>query len=409
MKKKHVFCEFEFLNEFLSSCPRLEPNKESMDLVEAWISFYNFLLKAHIILNISATELGSMINKESESKIHTDSWLQLWKSSTDGRADLEFKDYFVDFNSIDVLNDEVLNAVFLTMKDDSICIKKSKELGVYIFNLNLALHCNHLFCDNGHAFPCEEAKNWDFIKGLNGANCKPSIAINNSMLIIDNYLLCDDKDENGKITFDYKSKLEQNLKPILQNILPIKMTKGVVYDIKFFVSAGKKKNKSYYEQYQTLQSLIKGIRNKLYFKLSIFIGQKDKFHDRSIVTNNTLINSGHGFGILKDEKTNTPTSINIVFPFFQTKLKWCDDSYLNIMHTAKDILDRLHEPNINCWGDHQQENTIISYYNKEEFDQVVNIIVEKPHQKAPIRDIRVITNTPVYKKVPYDNNILAYN
>ena len=77
-----------------------------------------------------------------------------------------------------------------------------------------------------------------------------------------------------------------------------------------------------------------------------------------------MINSGYGFGILRRGGTvGKPTSINMVFPFFQSKIAWCDDAYLNIMHVAKKITSRLHEKGINCWGSDDEENKIIKYYN----------------------------------------------
>lgn len=354
IKKKVVYCEIEFLNEFLSSFPLLQPNDESLRLVDAWMSFYNFFCKSDIVLNISESEFISMTNGNQ--------WLyRLWKKSADSQCGLNFeKETFPDLSSLSGENADksILNAVFLTTKDDEECDKISKNLGVFVVNPNIANHCNHLFCDSGTAFPDERAKDWTFIKGLTGV--KPSININNSMVIIDNYLLCDDKD------IDYQKKLELNLKPILQNILPFKLSEGEYYDITVFVGAGSGESHLYDTQYDYLKTMIELIRKELKFRLSVFIGKADdKFHDRSIATNNVLINSGHGFGILrKGGKTNTPTSVNIVFPFFQTKIAWCDNSYLNIMHTAQKVFNRLHEPNINCWGDSENENRLIAYYNK---------------------------------------------
>ena len=354
IKKKVVYCEMTFLQEFLNSCPLLCINDESMRLLDAWMSFYNFICKADLVLDVSVSEFKSLTT--------SNEWLfKLWKKSTDNQCGLDFKkDGFPDVSSLSSeVSGTVLNAVFLTTKEEEICEKKSKDLGIFVFNTEMAKRCNHLFCDSGTAFPNDNAKDWSFIRGLTGSNVKPPISVSNSMLIIDNYVLCDDKD------VDYQRKFEYNLKPILQNILPERLANGLSYDITFFVNARNEGSHIYDTHYKFLEKEIRRIRRELKFRLSIFIGKdSDKFHDRSIVTNNFMINSGYGFGILRSGgKTNSPTSINIVFPFFQTKIAWCDDSYLNIMQTAKKITERLHEPYVNCWGEHQEENRLISFYN----------------------------------------------
>ena len=397
-KKKIVYCEMEFLQEFLNSYPLLEPNDESLRLVDAWMSFYQFFCKADIFLNISASEFISFT--------HNNDWLKrLWKKSTDNQCGLEFeKDSFPDISLLNGYNadNKALNAVFLTTKEDEICNEKAKELGIFVFNPEMAKHCNHLFCDNGTAFPDEKAKDWNFMKGLIGTNVRPPINISNSMLIIDNYLLCDDTD------IDYQKKLDYNLKPILQNLLPAQVAEGLVYDITFFVGARSERKNLYDAQYNYLHTMIQRLRKDLNFRLNIFIGKQDKFHDRSIITNNVLINSGHGFGILrKNGETNTPTSVNIVFPFFQTKIAWCDNTYLNIIQTAKKIVDRLHQPNVTYWGEDEKDNKLISFYNppKKESVQPVFISIsigdDDEHRNGRIIGKIDLSQIKDYRRKPY--------
>ncbi len=364
--KKVVYCEMEFLKAFLISHPVLEANDESLKLIDAWMSFYQFFCKADIILNISASEFKSLVN--------TNQWLfRLWKKSTENLCGLEFeKDNFPDISSLQVneINDKELNAVYLTTKNTQECEDISRKFGVFVFNPEMAKSCNHLFCDNGTAFPDINAKDWTFIKGLTGTNTRPPINISNSMLIIDNFLLSDDAD------IDYQKKIKYNLKPILQNLLPEKLAEGETYDISVFVSAKKEVPNLYDGQYNYLKTLIQQLRKDLVFCLHIFsvpqdkykekdraTGEQNKFHDRSIVTNNVLINSGHGFGILREGgKTNTPTSVSIVFPFLQTKIAWCDNSYLNIMKIANRIVSSYQKQNVSYWGDENKNNRLISFY-----------------------------------------------
>lgn len=382
IEKKAVYCEMAFLNEFLNSYPSLEPNEESLKLVDAWMSFYLFFCKSDIVLDISVSEFNTLAK--------SNSWLfRLWKKSSEGQCGLEFeKETFPDVSKIvgGETDSRILNAVYLTTKENDECNRRSQEIGVFVLNPEMARHCNHLFCDNGSAFPDERTKDWSFIKGLLSPSVIPPINISNSMLIIDNYILYDDWD------IDYQQKMDYNLKPILQNILPTRIAEGVIYEIVVFVgirSEDVNKKDFFGASYHYLRALIERIRKDLKFRLSVFIGKsEDKFHDRSIVTNNVLINSGHGFGILrKGGKTNSPTSINIVFPFFQTKMAWCDRSFLNIMQTARRIIERYHEHNVDCWGDYKEGSRLISYYNSTESkkNQQDNLHV---YYQVPDKDVK---------------------
>lgn len=360
IKHKVIYCEIEFLQSFLQSFPVINFDIESLKKIETWISFYQFICKSHIILNISKDEFVNLTNENQWFKL-------LWKNSTGNSEKLDFeKEAFPNIESLDGTNtnEDILNSIFLTTKDNEVCYKKSIDLGVFIFNLEMINNCDILlFKDNGTEFPTENANKWLFLNGLTKPNAIPAINISNSMIIIDNYLLCDDI--NG---LDYQEKLKYNLRPILSILLPEKLPIGESYHITFFVGAKQSYQSHLYDkQYNYILNLISEIRSKLDFKLSIFIGKDAKFHDRSILTNNVIINSGYGFGIL-DKKgiTKTPTSVNIVFPFIQTKINWCDGSYLNILKTAYKICSRLPEPNINCWGEYKELNRLIKYYNKNE-------------------------------------------
>ena len=109
IQKKVIYCEIEFLNEFLSSFPLLQPNDESLRLVDAWMSFYNFFCKSDIILNISKSEFISMTNGNE--------WLfRLWKKSTDYQCGVDFeKEAFPDLSSLsgEKADNNILLAYFL--------------------------------------------------------------------------------------------------------------------------------------------------------------------------------------------------------------------------------------------------------------------------------------------------------
>ena len=60
------------------------------------------------------------------------------------------------------------------------------------------------------------------------------------------------------------------------------------------------------------------------------------------------------------------------------------------MRTAKKIVSHLHEPNNNCWGDHQYENRLISYYNPLPNKTVEEVIQIKPIDLSSHQNGRIL-------------------
>jgi hypothetical protein len=349
--------------DFLSSRPTLlEANDESILAMSNWVSMYQFICKSDLVLNVSSSEFGDLKNK--------DTWLQmLWKKSANGECGLEFvsRSAFPDVKNLEkaIANTKILNAVFLTTLDDTVCIKQSKRYGVIVLNTSLAKGCKHLFSDNGTEFPSSEAQDWNFLRGLNALY--PALNICNSMIIVDNYLFSDNIGNGAN------EKLEYNLKPMFRELLPEALDEGAIFELSIFTEESKEDGvqlKGFEKQYNYISSLISKIRPKLKYKISIYTKVKDSFHDRSLLTNNIWISSGHGFDIFgKAKGVKKPTSISIAFPFIQSKLLWCDGAYINVIKKANVICNRLVEYNINYWGDKDQSNRIISNYCSSNSDK----------------------------------------
>ena len=354
-KNKTCYCEVGFLTEFINSHPTvLEPNDEIIRLMGNWISMYQFICKADVVLDISSAEF-SKLKEESE-------WMRMfWKKSSNGECKIEFvgksKFPYVNKLSYDKCSIRELNAVYLTIQPDNICTRLSTELGVVVLNNNLVKDCAHLFRDNGTEFPSDKAKDWDFLKHLN--KVFPSINICNSMIIVDNYLFSDDvKNEDNE-------KVKYNLLPILKILLPNSLAEGEIFEIAVFT--GEDKERSFEIQLNYFRSFITKIRPNLEVKICFYGKTQKEFHDRAILTNNVWMSSGHGFDIFgRSKDVGKPTTINIAFPFVQNKLLWCDGSYLNVISQADFISNkRLNKPNLNYWGDIERTNRIIQYYKED--------------------------------------------
>jgi len=358
-KRKTVFCEMGFLNKFLRLRPTmLEADTKSICQMECWGALYKFLCKSDITIDISKEEFSKLADK--------DSWLaMLWKKSAAGECGLEFNsEKFIKPDNVGMnkLDDVFLNALFLTDKEEVECEKFSDNYGTFALNGKSIMECSHLFKDNGCAFPSETAKDWSFLSALNG--CHPRLNVGNSLIIVDNYLFESNSRETGgsnrDVTFDFEDKIDFNLKPILDYILPQKLADDLFYEISIISG---RENINYESQYNYVRSTIRKLRPKLNFKLS-FYNNASIFHDRCIVSNNVWISCGHGFDIFKKEKSNPSksTTVNVVFPFIQSNILWADDSFLNLMKDAKKIILRFNEEGKNYWGDNKGKCRIMSCY-----------------------------------------------
>lgn len=355
-KRKTVFCEVEFLRGFLDCRPSvLEPNEENIRLMENWISLYKFICKSDIVLNVDEENFRSLI--------YSNSWMKkLWKKSTEGCCGLKFgAEKFASVESFISSKDdeERLNAVFFTVCDDDACRRMSDEYGVFVLNINNLMSCSHLYKDNGTAFPSELAKKWDFLSGLN-VNY-PKLSTNNSLLIIDKYLFDDGK------SWSYKEKIEYNLKPILDCLLPKNVANNFFYEI--IIISGTSGN-DYSKQYNCIKSIIKGLRPNLSSKIVFYIddyNNRSMFHDRCIVSNNVWISCGHGFDLFKKNSTKPvkSTTVNIAFPFFQDSSMWVDNSFLNVLRDANKIMNRDLNSSLRFWGNKELSNRLISHYVKQ--------------------------------------------
>ena len=357
--RKTCYCEIGFLETFLSSRPTtLEPNDESILFMNNWTSLYCFISKSDLVLNISSIEFDKIKEKNE--------WLKmLWKKSSNGECGLDFvgNNSFPDITNLKLSNneDKLLNAVFLTSHDDSICRRQSKLYGVIVLNVNLLKKCKHIFIDNGIEIPNTKIKNWDFLRNMN--NLFPPLNICNSMVIVDNYLFADDIGKGGD------ERLKYNLEPILRAVLPEKLEDGECFELAIFTGERKdefsnKLSGGYGTHYNYVCSLISRLRPKLNYRICFYSKAQNDFHDRSILTNNIWISSGHGFDIFrKSGAVDKPTTINVAFPFIQSTLLWCDGSYKNVLLKAYKICDSYIKEGINYWGG-ERSNRLISNYSQ---------------------------------------------
>lgn len=335
--RKQVFCEFRFLQSFIEMQPSmLEPNDESVNRMFNWLSLYKFISKSDIYLDVSDS-----VFKE---KVESFPWLHLlWKKATNGTCVINCisKDFpsIVSISST-ITSKALLNAVYLTMEETETCLSIGRNLGVLVINPEILFKSQHLFKDNGTAFPSPNAEKWNFMSPLTSL-CL-GINISNTMLIVDPYLLRDNKNDGPT----YQDKIDWNLKPILKELLPQKLTNDILYHIYMF-SGDKDDGFDIRAQYNYVKNIISSIRKDLKFTLTVYYKCKD-FHDRSIITNNVFIDCGLGFDVFnKKGEARKSTKVSIIYPYIQSDLEWGDASYSNLLKDAKKIFERYNDE-YNC-------------------------------------------------------------
>ena len=353
IKRKKVYCEWDFLKNFVNSVPRHRP--DTLQQFISWNNLYFFISKADLVINVSEKEFW-MFSDNNE-------WLlDLYKKFNQGELKNIFnKEQFVSISDLGTRNleDTYLNAVYLTCFDDDFCKEVSKNFGILALNLNMAYQCNHLYIDNGTSFPRLTAVNWNFLNDLN--MLFPQLKNCNAMIIVDNFLFSDTN------LFTCEDKVEYNLRPILDYLLPERLKEGL--EFKLTILTGKKEE-LYKVVYDKLCSIIEDIRPNLNCVTTMYNDSSSIFHDRSIATNYVWIDCGSGFDVVKEGKNlNKSTKVTVAFPLIQDTMEPLNRSFIQFVNDVKERI--RYRPKRNqygqfSWGNGDSSNRIVSYYTKDE-------------------------------------------
>ena len=346
-RRKNVYCEMEFLRTFIQNRPEVHGPRDRK-LAKAWDNLYDFLCKADLVLNITKEDF--------QKEYDHNEWLQdLWKFSTAGNCGLVFHtNNFVYLNQLNSnsIKEEQLNAVYLSTSEEGLCQEKSKEYGVIAMNIETYANCEHLYKDKGTTLPRGEKGDWSFMEHLN--KDFPQLKFCNSLILVDKYIF--------KSNFQgqtYKDKVDSNLRPILDYILPSKLADGLAFQL--IVVTGER-YEIYKEQYNYLCDVVKDLRPDLACKLTMCNSDKFDFHDRSIATNNVWIDCPHGFDVFKpgeEANLSATTKVLIAFPLIQNFSDQVDDSYLAFIKDVKDVIYKTKD-GLYKYGDKNPDNRVIS-------------------------------------------------
>ena len=327
---KRVYCEFEFLKEFIRSCPN--PN-ENLDGAISWKRMYDFLYYAYKYIDVPNIQIAD----EAAKNRHL---LQLVKNGNFSH-DKDFPN--LQEPSKIVFNPEKKNSIYLSQLSKKQKELVSSEYGIIIIGKDDILKFSKRFSKVHRAIAKNSQKNWyDLIP--------ENIKTANSLILSDNYILSDTK------------LINENIVCLLDLLLPYKSK----FSFPIFIYTYEMKNNEK-GRYQLLKEEIKKIRPDLSFRLTVCKVYKNDFHDRNLITNNLYIECGSGFDLISNGVSTKRTNLRMSYPFmtYEDGKDSEMEAYVNFISDIINVDRRDHKYMIDYWGDEKKENELIQYYKEE--------------------------------------------
>ncbi len=326
MERQKVYCEIEFYKRFVDSFPNeIIPTEKAIKRNKSWNSLHSFIVKSDLIFNVSSSEFKNLASSDNYLLMH-------WKKSTGGECGIEFSDTaFPKLDSFEQGFSENIgyyNSVFLSGNSYNYCKQIEDSFGVKVISIDNIFKQDLLFkiqietikkYDKTHS-------NWNFLNSFKHP-C-------NSMAIVDNYILINE------------TEIKNNLIKILDKLLPDKLK------IPFHISIFSKNENNNKKHFEYISKSIKKLRPNLSFKLTIH-QLRNQFHDRTIITNYLILDSGSGFNLFKKNGAMHLTKIIGYFPSFTNNINEdTRNSYEVLRNKMKDVYNNSCQTEYltNYWG-----------------------------------------------------------
>ena len=336
--RQTIYCDIDFLKSLLS---KRDAESSSLDISyngdnEITANMRNLILSSDVKLYMNMTheeydKIQSEINKKQLKAAKKGKELELTPFERlmydmemrrlNNVSHLHINSSKVQFDDT-LLQGNYLNAIFFSCEPKEACEKAMKDYGVLVVCSETIEDFQYLIFDQGAAIRKSEESDWE--KCL---SCENAPIPCNSLIVVDNYVLNDSE------------KMEENLIPLLDAILPKELKKSVTFQMTIFATL-KKDNGIDYEingRYTKIKEFLEKIRPGMSFSLSILKCRKDTFHDRSIASNNILIGCGGGFDLFRNGRSQKTTTVFAFHPFFYMHSKWSRKAYSDLLNDASDV------------------------------------------------------------------------
>jgi hypothetical protein len=337
--RKRIYCEMQFLETCISKLNCTQFSFENFREIQLWKNILDLVFSKHIKLhlNISKDLFFSNVDNAIKNLRLSD------KKRGNGTAIRSMDDLYIEidskqhgenslhvkctpYNSItefDFKSDNaVANSIFFTCEKNEICDEISEKYGVLVISSHNIKKHDYVLYDSGDALEKKEECDWGKLLTNKTLPC-------NCVTIIDNYILNDTK------------QIEENLSKIFDSIFPQKLEIPFQINIITSLKRDKRIDLPSKERLEKIDQISKKLRPNLNFKITICKCPSDRFHDRSIVTNSTLIICGGGFDLFKNGKTQKQTTINIAIPYLNNSIQWINKAFsiiiTDIQKTQKEL------------------------------------------------------------------------
>ncbi len=331
--RKNVYCDWEFLESLMSKLGDY-PNFDNSFLGnnEVAICIKELLLSSDVklFLNVSKDFYDSFLSeidnkRKKAARKGKDPQLtdfeklvrEIDLKQQNNELHLHHNASKVHFDD-SLLNDSYLNSLFFSCESKEICKKVMEDYGVIVINTENMNNFKPLIFDQGVALRKDEVSCWN--KCLEMKNMIPC----NSLVIVDNYIL------------NETDKIEENLTSIFDVLIPQKIDGRIHFHIAIFTTLCNDRGIPYNSKsrLELVHNILCKIRPGLHFTISIIKCSKDKFHDRTIITNNLYIGCGGGFDLFKKGKSQKTTTISFFNPFLNFYTIWSRKAYSNLISDA---------------------------------------------------------------------------
>lgn len=314
--RKNVYCEKQFLKSYLQkikddcgdSNQRQLLNSIKDIITNPYVKLYIDFTKEYVEYNAKLFETNMDKSKISD---YDRFMYEMFQKQSNNEIQLKSyqKEEFEDVEKID------LNALYMLDVDNGLCDKLKNEFGVTAINIENLDDYNFALEDQGKAI----AKGDKFLQSWKNVFERTKMLPYNAIIIVDNYILNDER------------FIEENIECILDTFIPQKLK--TTFQITIVTSLDKPQcNK----RYETLDGIIKKLRPNLGFEFTIIKSQD--FHDRTILTNSMFIGCGAGFDIFKKKQTQKTTTVNVASPLWGDKnIKWVTAAYSNLMNDIRKV------------------------------------------------------------------------
>jgi hypothetical protein len=323
--RRNIYCDKEFLEMCFSKTDAETISSSEFEEYNLWRCLKAMILSSDVKLhlNINKSYLFEIEDKKpSERSFLEKKLFELSIKQKNNEIHLHLSDFVVKDNFFIPPENEKLTAFYFNCQDREMCQQIMSEYGVFAICPENIKNFKEILNDSGTAIDKndEEIKSWKDV--LKFCPC-------NAIALVDNYILTD------------KKIFEENLTDIFDTLLPQKLNIDVPFQISIFSTL--KDGCDSQQLFTDIAVKIENLRPELRFKLSIIKISKDKFHDRTLVTNNFYVSCGGGFNLFKNHKSTKMTTVNIVYPFLNNSIFWTPVAYSNFIKEVSSVFNKATE------------------------------------------------------------------